>query len=239
MFLVNLVIIQTIIFAIVIFVLKKILYGDTRVVVDRLEDSFKETAKKKQEIAEKVMEMEEEYKKKKLEAEGLALQYKEEAEQDIKDKQDESYKKSKSEAERIVTDAQNMREKIRLEIAAEESNKMYKKCAELFNAVFEDMIRGKMNDIMLEDFLADMQKVEASHIPSNIDKIELVSSEQLSEEYNRRLGDTIRGKMSGNTPIEASVDEELVGGIMVKFGSLVLDGSIKNRLQEKLNEKVA
>ena len=55
MFLIKLIIIQVIMFGAVIYMLKKMMYGDTESAVSRLDKSYKETAQKKQEVADKIV----------------------------------------------------------------------------------------------------------------------------------------------------------------------------------------
>ena len=239
MFIINLVVVQVIIFSIVILVLKKILYGDTESAVNRLESSIQDASKKKEEMASKVSEMDAEYVKKKEEAANLAGEYKDEAQIEMTTKRDEMMSKARVDAEKIVTDAQGMREKIREEIAEEEKNKMFQKCGELLKLTLNDVVRERINEILIDDFLSEMAKVEASHIPHNIEKIEIISNIVLNDNMKTRIKDAIKMKIPNELPVEETVDESLVGGVMLKFGSLVLDGSIGNKLQEKLNEILA
>ena len=127
----------------------------------------------------------------------------------MNEKRDDVQKKAKAEAERIVTDAQNMREKIREEIQAEESNLMYSKCAELLENVFEDALRVQFNEVIIDDFINGLQDVNAAHVPHDVEKVELVTSESLPGEIMKKIEDEINSKVGKNLSFSHSVDKDL------------------------------
>ncbi|HNX90701.1 MAG TPA: F0F1 ATP synthase subunit delta [Candidatus Omnitrophota bacterium] len=239
MFLAQLVIIQIIIFGVVIFLLKKVLYGDTESAMGRLDATYKELTQKKQEMADKMFEMEKEYNTMKEKAEKLAAAYKDAAEKEMSEKKDAMVKKAKEEAERIVTDAQNMKGKIREEIRKEEEDRMLGTCAGLINGMMGDALNEKMDNIFIEDFLDDFKKVDKSRIPAGTSQVEIITSRKVSDVVFKKISDALNEKMSASIKSEMTVDRNIVGGVILKFGSLVLDGSLASRIKEKTAEKMA
>jgi len=65
----------------------------------------------------------------------------------------------------------------------------------------------------------------------------ITSAQPLSSDAYKRITAAL-GKRTGRTVIlEAQVDPELLGGVVAKVGDLVLDGSIKSRI-ERLQHKI-
>lgn len=54
----------------------------------------------------------------------------------------------------------------------------------------------------------------------------------LSEEQERRLAEALRRVLGGEVELKAVVDERVVGGLVVKVGDTVIDGSVARRLED-------
>jgi F-type H+-transporting ATPase subunit delta len=68
--------------------------------------------------------------------------------------------------------------------------------------------------------------------------VEVTSAVELDEATVKHIGDRI-GEQAGRTiALTSVVDPEILGGIVLRVGNLVLDASIKNRL-EQLRKQVA
>jgi F0F1-type ATP synthase delta subunit len=104
--------------------------------------------------------------------------------------------------------------------------------------VFKDVIREKFEASLIDEFLLDFAKVDSAHISSKLDFVEAVYSKQLDEKTKSRIKENIYAKIPSKPPIKEIVDGKIIGGIMLKFGSLVLDGSVAAKIKEKLQDKV-
>jgi F0F1-type ATP synthase delta subunit len=54
----------------------------------------------------------------------------------------------------------------------------------------------------------------------------------------RQVGDTIGEKTGRRVDLSSRVDPDILGGIVVRVGNIILDASIRNRL-EQLRKQVA
>ena len=63
-----------------------------------------------------------------------------------------------------------------------------------------------------------------------IAKAEVVSARELSTEEIGRLSELLRRKAGKDVRIDHSVDSSLLGGLVVKLGSKMVDSSVKSRL---------
>ncbi|MFD1882657.1 F0F1 ATP synthase subunit delta [Paracoccus pacificus] len=64
---------------------------------------------------------------------------------------------------------------------------------------------------------------------------DVVSAQALSDEQAKRLAATLREKTGKAVKLNASVDESLIGGMIVKLGSKMIDTSIRSRLASLQN----
>ncbi|HWB52026.1 MAG TPA: F0F1 ATP synthase subunit delta [Stellaceae bacterium] len=60
---------------------------------------------------------------------------------------------------------------------------------------------------------------------------EIIAAQALSEAQQNALGDQLRRVVGGRVAMDIRVDHSLLGGMIVKIGSRMVDGSLKGRLQ--------
>jgi F-type H+-transporting ATPase subunit delta len=68
---------------------------------------------------------------------------------------------------------------------------------------------------------------------------EVISAKALSKVQSVSLAETLQAQMSMDVELKATVDESLIGGLVVKVGSKMIDTSIRaklNALQNKMKE---
>lgn len=65
---------------------------------------------------------------------------------------------------------------------------------------------------------------------SNVARAEVITARPLKEDARGRLEKALQQLTSKNIRMETKVDQGLVGGIVVKIGDLILDGSVKAQL---------
>ncbi len=238
MFLLQLIIVQVVIFGLVIFCLKKFIYSDTENAVSRLDESYQGINEQKEILSEKARKNDEEIQKKKAEADKLLEEQMEEGHQELAEKKDEMYKKAKAEAEKIVVDAQEMKKKLFEEVRKEEEAKSYERASVLLNSALSNVVKDKINTVLIEEFLTEFDNVSTSHIPATLVKADVTFSAPVSEELKTKIKTTISSKLSRDITIDEKIDANIVGGILVNFGGLVLDGSIAGKIKEITNKKV-
>ena len=60
---------------------------------------------------------------------------------------------------------------------------------------------------------------------------EVTAAQPLSEAQSAVLGEQLRRALGGKVAVELRVDPDLIGGMIVKVGSRMVDGSLKSKLQ--------
>ena len=68
--------------------------------------------------------------------------------------------------------------------------------------------------------------------------VTVTSAVELDPEIAQRIGSEIEQQTGNKVELESKVDPEILGGLVVQVGNMVLDTSIRNRL-EKLRKSVA
>ncbi|MDR2213334.1 MAG: F0F1 ATP synthase subunit delta [Pseudomonadales bacterium] len=68
--------------------------------------------------------------------------------------------------------------------------------------------------------------------------VEVVSAFALDEEQTQALAGTLKTRLRREVKLSASVDQSLIGGVIVRAGDLVIDASVRgklNKLSETMN----
>lgn len=66
---------------------------------------------------------------------------------------------------------------------------------------------------------------------SSVD-IELVSAFELAEETQQKLSEALAAKLERRVNVSATLDSSLLGGVLVRAGDTVIDGSVRGRLNK-------
>ena len=65
----------------------------------------------------------------------------------------------------------------------------------------------------------------------NVAEVEVVSAVALDDAQQQRLADAMRKRLSLKVRLTCTVDPKLIGGAMVRSGDLLIDGSLKGKLE--------
>lgn len=62
--------------------------------------------------------------------------------------------------------------------------------------------------------------------------VEIASAFPLDSALSERLAQALRGKLQREVTITTAVDKSLLGGVLVRSGDIVIDGSVRGRLEK-------
>lgn len=236
MLIVSFVVIQTIIFGIVILVLRRMLYKDTMSAVNRLKVVDEENAKRLEEMKQRIRDTEEEFKNKKIQLAEEIRKEREEAKAEMEKEKERLLAHARTEGEGIVGGAQRKAERIDREIGREMEEKAGIISAKILKRILSENIQMALHSQLVDELIQEIDALEAGQIPSHTKKVEIVSKHPLTPEQKKRIQDLLEKKLGGKIEMAESIKEELIGGFAIHMGSLVVDGSMDNRLKSALNE---
>lgn len=78
--------------------------------------------------------------------------------------------------------------------------------------------------------VADQFEIFRAEAEGKIDA-EAVSAFALSEEQEKSIIATLKAKLGREITLTTSIDESLIGGVIIKAGDTIIDGSMKSRLE--------
>jgi F-type H+-transporting ATPase subunit delta len=66
----------------------------------------------------------------------------------------------------------------------------------------------------------------------NVADVEVISAVPLSEEQKQEIGAAMKSRLGKNVRLNCDVDAALIGGAIIRSGDMVIDGSLRGRLEE-------
>ena len=78
---------------------------------------------------------------------------------------------------------------------------------------------------MIEEFLAELARRRGEL------RAEVTAAKPLTEQQQASLAEAIRRRIGGKVAVDVKVDPALIGGLVVKVGSRMVDSSLKTKLQ--------
>lgn len=81
--------------------------------------------------------------------------------------------------------------------------------------------------------LADMITAYLAELSTRRGEVtaEVISARPLNDDQLQQLTESLRAKLGGKVAVEPSVDSSLIGGLVVRVGSRMIDASLKTKLQ--------
>ena len=102
---------------------------------------------------------------------------------------------------------------------------------------FSDRTKNFLNLLLDKDRIGAMEAIMDHYLRlvdeiSDIARAEIITARPLKEEALGRIEKSLEGLTSKKIKSDVREDRGLIGGIVVKIGDLVLDGSVKAQLEE-------
>lgn len=225
----------------VAFFIKKIVFDTTQGAVNRLNRETEQVRAKQSELNVKIKEASEELNKRRAEADALVAKMREDAEAEARKQRDAIVEKARKEGEEIIAKAQKTKEDMRKALERDLELKAVDFSVIVLREIFSEKTAAAINDTLILDFFKNLDQVDMSMIDEKITSAEVVSALPLEAKYKDVLSSLIKRKLGRDIQFTYVQDKELVCGLVLKFGSLALNGSFTHILKEKgmeIKEKV-
>jgi len=223
---------QIFILVAIIFWLKRIYVSSTEGAINRLNHEIAKANAQQIELSKKVREADATLEKRKAEAQALADKINNQVEEEAKGEREKIISKAREEGEEIIAKAQNAKEKIRRELESEFEIKAIQMGMKILGEVLSEKAKGALNDVLIAEFLEKLKQISMDRITPDVKQVDVVTPNSLDSHVRDQLTSIIKQKLGREISINPVTDRSLSGGVILKFGSLALDGSIKNLIRE-------
>ena len=231
------IILQIVVFSAVVYFLKKILSGDTESAVKRLGIVYEDLLKKQKDLTEKLDSAEKEYQAKKEESSVIADKLASQAMDEAHKKEDEILKKARAEAEDILAKAHGSRAQFAKEMEIAASKKMVDFTADLLKHVYDDNLRKLIHGQFIRSFVEQAKQSDLASMDLRGQHPSIRTAMALEKEEKDMLRQVLAERLKvPNLEVEEVVDAQLIAGVAVQIGTLMLTGSFANAVKEAASQ---
>ncbi len=222
--------------SVIVFIMRMMLMKRTDAEVNRLTQEIESASAKQNELNEKLKEADEQLASRKAEADEMAHKMKAETEEQMEAEREKIIQKARGESEEIINKSLAAKDKIRDEVILEMDLKIIGQAASILCSVLSKTAKTALDTQLLKEFIDELKNVDMSQIAADIEVAEILTAGELDEPVKQQISALIKENLKREIKIESKQDKDVVSGAILKFGSLVLDGSLRNGIDEEANK---
>ena len=223
---------QGIIFVGLIFLLRHFMKGNVKGELGHLERLNDELLKREAELKQKMVASDQEYSATMAKMEQEIVSRQQQAKQETLKILEDNRGQALKEREKIIAEAIATREKIRHEIMAEMENKAIEYSKEVLGEFFTGDLKKLLHEVLMNQLIGGIESFQTERFQLKGDTAELKLAERLSAELKTKILKVLKSKIGREIHLKEELDPALVGGAILKFDSLVIDGSMTNLLKD-------
>jgi F-type H+-transporting ATPase subunit b len=234
--LIQIFVVQVVTFLGIVFILRKFLYAESAKEMQRLVKLKEEAAIKQRELQEKIDQAQQAFDQKMAEAEKDARMVSARSEAEVKALRVKILDKAKEDADNIMKAAFNAKEKMRDEVAVEMMRKMPLLASRMFSAVLSESAKELTHKELVKDLIEKIKRLESSTFKTKVDHGEIASAYSLPAADRAEIESAVRHAVGYEVPLVEKKDAKIAVGLVVRLGSIIIDGSLENRMRQAERE---
>jgi F0F1-type ATP synthase delta subunit len=143
---------------------------------------------------------------------------------------------AKAQSDKIISEAQLNKDKIREQVVREMDEKTVGFAGELFTLVISKGVNEKLNEAFIDELITALGEVDEASIHVEAEEAEFIASHPIIPEQKARLEQLLHDKFDVSLRINEKIQQDLLAGLIIKLGSLEIDGSLLNRYREAVSQ---
>ena len=230
----QLIIIQVITFALLVFLLRQFLYKQVTRSLGRLQRLYQENLKREEEL-KKTRETTEQELQVKIAQHHEEIGRLRAAEEVAAQKtQEEILAKAKEEGKRILAEAEAKKERMRANLVSEMEEKALDLASDIIEHILTAQVAQGINHQLIDELIEEIEKSDERRLQLDVETVEVAVPFPLTQVQKERLKKILSSQMGRSVTLKETVDQEIVAGMVIKSGNLVFDGSLTNKLKGAL-----
>jgi F0F1-type ATP synthase delta subunit len=234
-------ILTTVISGGIIFALYMVLIRTVDGAKQRLDRDAEAARRREAELNQKIKEADAELSKRKKELDGIEKKMRQELEEQTNKQKEELINKARSEAEVIITNAQKASAQIRRDVEKSMEIKIIDYSSDITAEILSAEVKEALDKHLVAEFIQKLNNVDMSRISMDIKVADVISATAVPESLLTEISKVFKNKLSRDIKLNPKIDPDVVGGVVLMFESLQLDGSLRNLIRESahaLKQKV-
>lgn len=231
-----LIVLELLVFFVLVLVFRKVMTKNVTQATRHLEELHQQYQKKEEELNLKYQEFEakseEIINKAQEEAQNIKQQTISEAEKE----KEKIIQQARQQAEQIIQQADKARKVLLLELEERIEKSAIEKACQLIEDTLPEDFKKAVHEHWVEELInSGFINIENLHIPEDVQEVEIFTPFPLSEDSYKKLKEKIKSIFGRDFNLKEKIEPKIVAGLMISIGSLVLDGSLKNKIKQKVH----
>lgn len=227
----QLILVQVVVFILIVIGLRKLLYSKASVEIKRAQLMVDENNKKVEALRGQIEEAKTEYKRTIAQAKEDAQKLIAEAQKEAEELRARHSQETRRETDKMLKAAQAKTESMERAIHSMVAHKSIHFSKAIIKQVLTAGALGATHDVMIEEISQQIGNIDLGQMREDIKEVEIVTIFPLGEEKMEMLKKILSDKLKKKIELKEKIDDSLVAGILIKLGSLILDGSLANKLR--------
>lgn len=236
MLIIGFIVAQILILGVVIALLRRLIFSDTNSAINRLTKLDNMNREKEKLLVRKLEQAQKQIDEQKQLMQDEEQRIKAEARRAANQLHEDIIRKAKEEGDEIIRKAQATKDQIRTDAMIEAEGKMIEICAEILNKTLSTVVQVQMNEKLVEEFIAELEKADLTKINSDVSEIEIISSLPIAVHDQEKIKQQLHAKLGRPVRLYSNEDPKLLGGILMKIGTMVVDGSLAERVNDNAKQ---
>jgi F0F1-type ATP synthase delta subunit len=217
---------------VIIFILHRVFVSQIEGAKQRLERDAESARAREAELNRKIRQADEELAHRRKELELLFQNMKADLEAETSRQKEVILNKARSDAEDIITRAQNKAVDIRKDVEQHMEMRIIDFAVQILEQVLSKKAKTALEKDLVDDFIAQLKDIDMSKISHEIKIADVVTAHPIGEAELKRITETVRAKIGREIAIQGRTDGAHISGVVIQFGTLHLDGSLKTAIKE-------
>ncbi len=201
----------------------------------RLDRDAEAARERERELNQKIKEADTELQRRQKELDIMERKMRQELEEKSAKQKEEMIQKARAEAEEIITKAQNTKEVIRRDIEKNMEIKIIDYSVKVINDVFSNTVKDVLDRQLFGEFIIQLKNVDMSRLGLDVKNADVITANPLDQSALNEISKVFKEKASRDIKLNPKIDKTIVGGVILQFESLLLDGSLQNAFKTSAN----
>jgi len=234
MLIASLILLQVVIFGGLIFILRRILTQNVVLATKHLDEMNQDYSKKEQDIQQKFEELKDKAQEVLAKAQDDGQKVRENIIKEAEKEKDKILNQARVKGEEMIKQADKSRQLLISEIEDRIAKESVAKACDLIQDVLPEEFKQIVHASWIDDLIKNgFSQLERLVIAGDIKDITIKSAFVLNEEQRNSLSKKLKEVLGHDVTLKETVEPKMVAGVVITIGSLVLDGSFKNKIQEQ------
>ncbi len=217
--------------AAIIFALHRVLISSVDGAKQRLDKEADAHRARQAELNQKIREADEELARRKQELDAIEKKIKFDLEANSAKEKEAILTKARTEGEEIIAKAQNSRDQIRRDVEKAMELKVVDYSTKILSEVLSSTSRSGLDRVLNDEFVEKLKNVDMTRIGLDVQSADVVTAAMTDPKLLSDIEAVLQDKLKRKVSLNPKTDPSVIGGVMLQFGSLLLDGSFKNAIR--------